>query len=362
MDQTDALAPALSPTAADLSMGSGVRADLRSDTVTRATPAMRDAMATAIVGDDVYDEDPTVNALQDRMAELAGKEAGLYLSSGTQSNLAAVLSHCGRGDEYLIGRTSHVLVNEAGGTAVLGSAVPWPIEVDETNHFSADDVRAAVKEPDPHHPVTTLLSLENTVNGHDQSVDHVASLAAAAHDCGLAVHLDGARLFNAAVAQGVGIDAYAAHVDTVSLCLSKGLGAPVGSVLVGDRTSIDRAYRIRKMLGGGMRQAGHLAAAGLHAVDHHVERLADDHARAARIADGLAPLGPAAGLDVVLATNMLWITPPAAVHGGLVDHLKADGILATYWAPSMRFVTHLDVDDDQADHVVDSFRRFFGPA
>ena len=354
-----ALSSKLSPTAPDATGETDVRADLRSDTVTRATPAMRRAMADAPVGDDVYDEDPMVNALQDRMAELAGKEAGLYLSSGTQSNLSAVLSHCGRGDEYLIGRTSHVLVNEAGGAAVLGSVVPWPIEVDETYHFSADDVRAAVKEPDPHHPVTTLLSLENTVNGHVQSVDHVAALASAAHDCGLAVHLDGARLFNAAISEGVGISAYASHVDTVSLCLSKGLGAPVGSVLVGDRDTIGRAYRIRKMLGGGMRQAGHLAAAGLHAVDHHVERLADDHARATRIADGLAPLGPAAGLDVVLATNMLWITPPTEVHGALVDHLKEDGILATYWAPTMRFVTHLDVDDDQADHVVDSFRRFF---
>ncbi len=351
----------LAPTTPDLSMDSGVRADMRSDTVTRATPAMREAMAAALVGDDVYDEDPTVNALQDRVAELAGKEAGLYLSSGTQSNLAAVLSHCGRGDEYLIGRTSHVLINEAGGTAVLGSAIPWPIEVDETNHFSADDVRAAVKEPDSHHPVTTLLSLENTVNGHVQSVDHVAALAAAARDCGLAVHLDGARLFNAAIAEGVGIDAYAAHVDTVSLCLSKGLGAPVGSVLVGDRASIGRAYRIRKMLGGGMRQSGHLAAAALHAVEHHVDRLADDHARAVRIAADLAPLAEQ-GLNIVQATNMLWITPPAEVHGKMVAHLKADGILATYWAPTMRFVTHLDVDDDQADLVIDSFTRFFEQA
>lgn len=350
---------ALSPTSPDLSMDDGVRADLRSDTITRATPGMREAMASAVVGDDVYGEDPTVNALQDRLAELAGKEAGLFLTSGTQSNLAAVLAHCGRGDEYLIGRTSHVLVNEAGGTAALGSAIPWPIEVDETNHFFPDDVRAAVKEPDPHHPVTTLLSLENTVNGHVQSVDHVASLAAAAREFDLAVHMDGARLFNAATAEGVGIDAYAAHVDTLSLCLSKGLGIPVGSVLVGDRDSIGRAYRMRKMLGGGMRQAGHLAAAGLYALDHHVERLAEDHARAERIADGLAPLGPAVGLDVVQTTNMLWITPPTEVHGPLVDHLKADGILATYWAPTMRFVTHLDVDDDQADHVVDSFTRFF---
>ena len=351
----------LSPTSPDLSMASSVRADLRSDTVTRASAAMRDAMANAEVGDDVYDEDPTVNALQDRLAAMAGKEAGLFFSSGTQSNLAAVLSHCGRGDEYLIGRTSHVLINEAGGTAMLGSAVPWPIEVDETGHFLPEDVRAAVKEPDQHHPVTTLLSLENTVNGHVQTVEHVASLASTARECGLAVHLDGARLFNAAVAQGVGIDAYATHSDTVSLCLSKGLGAPVGTVLVGDQASIARAHRLRKVLGGGMRQVGHLAAAALFAVDHHVDRLADDHVRAGRIGAGLAPLADH-GLDVVHTTNMLWITPPAAVHGALVDHLEADGILATYWAPTMRFVTHLDVDDEQADHVIDSFARFFAQA
>ena len=333
-----------------------IHADFRSDTITRATPAMREAMANAEVGDDVYDEDPTVNALQERLAAMAGKEAGLFFSSGTQSNLAGVLSHCGRGDEYLIGRTSHVLLNEAGGTAALGSAIPWPIEVDEINHFSADDVRAAVKEPDQHHPVTTLLSLENTVNGHVQSVTHVGSLAAAAREHGLAVHLDGARLFNAVVASGVGINAYAAHTDTVSLCLSKGLGAPVGSVLVGDRASIGRAHRLRKMLGGGMRQAGHLAAACLHALDHHVDRLAEDHARAGRIVDGLAGIS---GLDVVHATNMMWITPPAEVHSALVDHLLADGILATFWAPTLRFVTHLDLDDDAADLLVHSFTRFF---
>ncbi|MDG2427368.1 MAG: low-specificity L-threonine aldolase [Acidimicrobiales bacterium] len=333
-----------------------VHADLRSDTVTQATPGMREAMSSANVGDDVYGEDPTVLALQEQLANLAGKEAGLFFSSGTQSNLAAVLSHCGRGDEYLIGRTSHVLINEAGGTASLGSAIPWPIEVDENNQFSPDDVRAAVKEPDQHHPVTTLLSLENTINGHIQSVNHIASLASTAHECGLAVHLDGARLFNAANGAGVDIDAYATHADTVSLCLSKGLGAPVGTVLVGDQSSISRAHRLRKMLGGGMRQVGHLAAAGLYALEHHVVRLADDHERAARIAQGLGDLP---GLDVVQATNMLWITPPKELHGALVEHLVADGILATFWAPTMRFVTHLDIDDALADLVVDSFTNFF---
>ncbi len=333
-----------------------IRADFRSDTVTRATPAMREAMAAAEVGDDVYGEDPTVNALQERLAEMAGKEAGLWFPSGTQSNLSAVLSHCGRGDEYLIGRNSHVLLNEVGGTAALGGAVPWILEVDETGAFTPEAVRLGVKEPDLHHPPTRLLCLENTCNGHVQTVEHVEACASAARDHGLAVHLDGARLFNAATSEGVGIDAFATHADTVSLCLSKGLGAPVGTVLVGDRASIDRAFRLRKMLGGGTRQVGHLAAAALHAVEHHLAGLADDHVRAARIADGLAGID---GLDVVVATNMLWITPANGRHDDLFAHLASRGILACFWKPTMRFVTHLDVDDDDADLCIEAFRDFY---
>ncbi|MBH99424.1 MAG: low-specificity L-threonine aldolase [Acidimicrobiaceae bacterium] len=336
--------------------GDAIRADFRSDTVTRATPAMREAMAKAEVGDDVYGEDPTVNALQDRLAEMTRKEAGLYFPSGTQSNLAAVLSHCGRGDEYLIGRNSHVLLNEAGGTAALGGAVPWILEVDKTGAFTPEAVHLGVKEPDQHHPPTRLLCLENTCNGHVQTVDHLAACAAAAREHDLAVHLDGARLFNAANAEGVGIDCFAKHVDTVSLCLSKGLGAPIGTVLVGDRGSIDQAFRLRKMLGGGTRQVGHLAAAGMHALDHHVAGLADDHARAARIANGLAGVNE---LDVVLATNMLWITPADDHHDMLVDHLIAHGILACFWKPTMRFVTHLDIGDDAVDLLVSTVRDFY---
>ncbi len=237
-------------------MGTRPIRDFRSDTVTVAGPAMREAMAAAPVGDDVYDEDPTVNRLQDRVAELAGKEAALFLTSGTQSNLSAVLSHCGRGDEFIIGRDYHILLNEAAGAAALGGASPWPIDCDADGAISPDDVRAAIREPDIHHPVSRLLCLENTVNGFVQPVDRIAKLAATGHDCGLAVHLDGARLFNAAVACGVGIDAFLDDVDTVSLCLSKGLGAPVGTVLAGDRATIARAHRARKILGGGLRQAG----------------------------------------------------------------------------------------------------------
>jgi len=303
----------------------GIQADFRSDTVTRATPAMRRAMAEASVGDDVYGEDPTVNALQERIATLAGKEAALFCTSGTQSNLAGILSHCQRGDEFLTGRNNHVMINEVGGAAALGGAVPWPLEVDEQGCFTPEDVRAAVKEPDQHHPVTRRLSLENTVNGHAQSVDQIANLIAAAREHDLAVHLDGARLFHAAVA--------------------------------GDQASIARAFRIRKMLGGGMRQAGHLAAAGLHALDHHVDRLAEDHERAGRIADGLRSID---GMEVVQATNMVWATPPADRHDGLVAHLEAAGILLCFWKPTLRIVTHLDVDDGHADLLVDTVGEFLG--
>ena len=335
----------------------GIQADFRSDTVTQATPAMRQAMAEASVGADVYGEDPTVNALQERIATLAGKEAALFCPSGTQSNLAGILSHCQRGDEFLTGRNNHVMINEVGGAAALGGAVPWPLEIDNQGCFTPEDVRAAVKEPDQHHPVTRLLSLENTVNGHAQSVDQIANLIAAAREHDLAVHLDGARLFNAAVAEGVGIDAYSADTDTVSLCLSKGLGAPVGTVLAGDQASIARAFRLRQLLGGGLRPAGPLAAAGLPALDHPVARLAEDHERARRIADGLRGID---GMEVVQATNMVWATPPADRHDGLVAHLEAAGILLCFWKPTLRIVTHLDVDDGHADLLVDTVGEFLG--
>ncbi len=333
-----------------------MNADFRSDTLTVAAPAMREAMATAEVGDDVYGEDPTVNRLQDRIAELAGKEAALFLTSGTQSNLAAVLAHCRRGDEFIIGSNYHVYLNEASGAAAFAGASPWPIEVDANGSLTPDAVRAAVREPDQHHPESRLLCLENTVNGNVQPVDLISKLAATGHDCGLAVHLDGARLFNAAAACDVGIDAFLDDVDTVSLCLSKGLGAPAGTVLAGDRATIDRAFRARKMLGGGMRQVGHLAAAGLHALDHNVDRLAEDHARAEQIAEALRAIG---GLGVTQGTNMLWVTPPPEHHDDLVAHLESEGLLGIFWKPTMRFVTHLGIDDEQADALVESFTRFF---
>ena len=331
-------------------------ADFRSDTVTRATPGMRAAIAAADVGDDVYGEDPTVNALQDRMADLTGKEAALFFPAATQSNLAAVLSHCQRGDEYLIGRNYHILTDEASGTAALGGAVPWPIETDEGGSLTAEAVREAVKEPDQHHPVTRLLCLEDTVHGSPQPVDLIDDLTATARDCGLSVHLDGARLFNAATALNVPVANIIQNVDTASICLSKGLGAPMGAVLVGDGDSIARAFRLRKMLGGGMRQVGHMAAACMYALDHHVDRLIKDHENAALIADGFRRID---GLRVRQATNMVWLTPPAEHHDALAAHLAADGLLLWPWKPTIRIVTHLDVDVGQARLLVDAVQRFF---
>ncbi|MDP6649016.1 MAG: low-specificity L-threonine aldolase [Acidimicrobiales bacterium] len=336
--------------------GTPIRGDFRSDTLTVASPAMREAMATADVGDDVYGEDPTVNRLQDHVAELTGKETALFLTSGTQSNLSAVLAHCRRGDEFIIGSNYHIYLNEASGASAFAGASPWAIEVDANGSLTPDAVRAAVREPDQHHPESRLLCLENTVNGNVQPVDLIAKLAATGHDCGLAVHLDGARLFNAAAACDVGIDAFLDDVDTVSLCLSKGLGAPAGTVLAGDRSIIERAFRARKMLGGGMRQVGHLAAAGLHALEHNVERLCEDHARAERIAEGLRAID---AMSLTQGTNMLWVTPPAEHHDDLVAHLESEGLLGIFWKPTMRFVTHLGIDDDQADALVESFTRFF---
>ena len=336
--------------------GTPIRGDFRSDTLTVASHAMREAMATAEVGDDVYGEDPTVNGLQEHVAGLTGKEAALFLTSGPQSNLSAVLAHCQRGDEFIIGREYHIFLNEAAGAAAFGGASPWPVEVDSNGSLAPDDVRGAVRESDQHHPVSRLLCLENTVNGCVQPVELVDKLAATGRDCGLAVHLDGARLFNAAVACGVDITAFLDHVDTVSLCLSKGLGAPAGTVLAGDRATIDRAFRARKMLGGGMRQVGHLAAAGLHALEHNIARLADDHARAEQVAEGLRAID---ALSLTQDTNMVWVTPPAEHHDDLVAHLESEGLLGIFWKPTMRFVTHLDVDDAQVESLIDSFTCFF---
>ncbi len=332
--------------------------DLRSDTVTRPTAAMRAAMHAAAVGDDVYGEDPTVNALQERLAGDLGFETGLFVPTGTQSNLLALLAHCERGDEYLVGMDAHTYKFEGGGAAVLGSIQPQPIVQAEDGRLPLDRVAAAIKPLDPHFARTRLLALENTWHGRALPLDYLRDAAAFARDKGLGIHLDGARLFNAAVACGVPARDIARHFDTVSVCLSKGLGAPVGSVLVGPHALIDKARRWRKVCGGGWRQAGMLAAACLHALDHHVARLADDHARAAQLAqrlagiDGLAVLGQ--------HTNMVFIDVPVERLRALDAHLREAGIrISIGTLPTLRLVTHLDIDDAGIDRTVDAFARFF---
>ena len=339
--------------------GRNRRIDLRSDTVTQPTEAMREAMSRAELGDDVYGEDPTVTALEAKVAALMGKEAAVYVSSGTQSNLLGVLSHCQRGEEYLIGDVYHVFKSEALGTSVLGGVASYPMKTDGNGGLDPAQVAAAIKPDDPHSPVTRLLCLENTVSGRVQALERIEALAATAHAAGLKVHLDGARLMNASVKLGKPAAELVRSIDTVSLCLSKGLGAPVGSVLSGPADVIKRARRLRKMVGGGMRQAGVIAAAGLHALEHHVERLADDHANARRLAEGLAAF-PRLTVDLdAVQTNMLFIQPHPDDFDALRAHLAEQGIVLAGQKPRIRVVTHLDVTAEDVERVIEAVGGFY---
>ncbi|HEY9063367.1 MAG TPA: low-specificity L-threonine aldolase [Burkholderiaceae bacterium] len=329
--------------------------DLRSDTVTRPTPAMREAIARATVGDDVFGDDPTVNALQERVAALLGKEAALFVASGTQGNLCALLAHCQRGDEALVGQMAHTYRYEAGGGAVLGSIQPQPLPQQDDGTLRLADIEAAIKPDDEHFARTKLLCLENTWNGKVLPQAYLDDATALAHRHGLAAHLDGARLFNAAVASRTAIGEIARGFDSVSVCFSKGLGAPVGSALCGPKALIERARRIRKILGGGMRQVGLLAAAANHALDHHVERLADDHANARRLADGLARIP---GISVVAPdTNIVFANVEGNRTAALLAHLESRGVLATGLI-GLRFVTHLDVDAAGVDRAIAAVAEF----
>ena len=333
--------------------------DLRSDTVTRPTRAMRAAMFDAPVGDDVYGEDPTVNALQQRVADDLGFEAALFVPSGTQSNLLALMSHCERGDEYIVGMDAHTYKFEGGGAAVLGSIQPQPIVQDADGSLPLDRVAAAIKPVDPHFARTRLLALENTWHGRVLPLEYLRAAHDFARERGLALHLDGARLYNAAVACGVPSREIARHFDSVSVCLSKGLGAPVGSVLAGSAALIEKARRWRKVAGGGWRQAGMLAAAGLHALDHHVARLADDHARAAALAARLARIP---GLRLLgQHTNMVFVEVPAERLRELDVHLQQARIrISIGYLPTLRLVMHLDVDDAGIERTTQAFAAFFG--
>ncbi len=331
--------------------------DFRSDTVTRPSAAMRKVMAEAEVGDDVYGDDPTVNELEGRAAALLGKEAGLFVSSGSQSNLIALLTHCGRGEEYISGSIYHVAHDEAGGAAVLGGISPLHLPVDANGGLNAKQVEDAIKPDDIHYARTKLVCLENTVDGRVQDQNEINTIADMAHGRGLLVHLDGARLMNAAIASGNDASELAKCADTVSMCLSKGLGVPVGSVLCGPADFIHRARYNRKLLGGGMRQVGILAACGLYALKHNVTRLRDDHKRAARLASGLGKID---GLEVKLnATNMVFIRIAGEDKSGFQKYLAENNIIISTHSPDIRLVVHLDIDDAGIDRMVEVVSGYF---
>jgi threonine aldolase len=330
--------------------------DLRSDTVTRPTAAMRAAMAGAEVGDDVFGEDPTVNRLEGMAAELLAKEAALFVASGTQGNLIALLAHCGRGDEYIAGSMAHCYRWEGGGAAVFGGIQPQPVEFEPDGTLDLAKVEAVIKPVDDHYARTRLICLENTQAGKPLPQSYLQEIRSLAQRRGLALHMDGARLFNAAVSQNLAAAAIASHVDSINVCLSKGLGAPVGSVLCGSRDFIREARHWRKMAGGGMRQAGMLAAAGIHALQHHIERLAEDHANATLLAEGLAAIE---GLEAASAqTNMVFVTLTSADPAALELHLKQSGVLVR-GGRTMRLVTHLDIDRTDIEQAVAAFSAFF---
>jgi threonine aldolase len=318
--------------------------DLRSDTVTHPSPAMREAMARAEVGDDVYGEDPTVNQLESLAAAKLGKEAALFVSSGTQSNLVALLSHCQRGDEYIVGQTAHTYRYEAGGAAVLGSIQPQPLDFEADATLDLGRVEAVIKPDDSHFARTKLLCLENTHNGKVVPLEYLLEARAFATKHNLGLHLDGARVFNAAVKLGVDVRKISQHFDSVSVCLSKGLSAPVGSVLCGSTAFIQEARRWRKMVGGGMRQAGIIAAAGIVSLTEMVERLSDDHKNARRLAEGLAKI-PGFSVDLeTVQTNMVFFTLAEPLVGRFSAFMAEHDIIVGDGPYPVRAVTHYGID------------------
>ncbi len=338
--------------------------DLRSDTVTKPTPEMREAMAEAEVGDDVFRDDPTVNRLEAMAAERLGKEAALFVPSGTMGNLIALLVHCQRGDEVILGSKSHIYLNEAGGMAALGGIQPCPVPNQKDGTLALDDILASIRTEDVHHPITRLICLENTQNicgGVPLTAEYTRRVAEIARTHNLALHIDGARLFNAAAAQNVDAKELAAPADSVMFCLSKGLAAPIGSMLVGTAKFIARARHIRKMLGGGMRQVGVIAAAGIISLEKMTARLSEDHLRAKKLADGLRQL-PGVLLDEGSPhTNMVYFNLGEDVRWNawqLTERLKALGVLVDPDGPRrFRLVTHYWIDDAAVDKAVAAFAQ-----
>lgn len=327
--------------------------DLRSDTVTQPTAGMREAMLAAELGDDVYGEDPTVNRLEQRLAQDLGFAAALFVPTGTMSNLLGLMAHCERGDEYIVGQQAHTYKYEGGGAAVLGSIQPQPLDMEQDGSLDLARVEAAIKQDDFHFARTRLLALENTMQGKVLPMEYLADARAFTHDKGLALHLDGARLYNAVVRLGVEAREITRYFDSVSVCLSKGLGAPVGSVLCGSEALIGKARRLRKMVGGGMRQAGVLAAAGIYALDHQVERLVEDHANADSLAAGLRELGYAVE---PVQTNMVYVQ--VGERAATLKAFCAERGIRLSAAPRLRMVTHLDVDASAMAQVIEAFAAF----
>ena len=338
--------------------------DLRSDTVTKPTPAMREAMARAVVGDDVYGDDPTINQLQELAAAKLGKQAGLFVPSGTMGNLAAILAHCNRGDEVIMGKHAHTFLHEGGGISTLGGVHSCQINEQLDGSLALDDIEAAIRADDEHEPVTRLIEIENTHNacgGVFQTPEYIQRLTDFAHERGLIVHMDGARVFNSAIAQKLDVRQLTAPVDSVTFCLSKGLGAPVGSVLCGSADFIKKARRMRKHLGGGMRQAGIIAAAGIVALESMVDRLAEDHTRARYMAEGLSEIPGIRLSPAMPATNMIFFNLADSVKLSTPEiekKLEERGILAHSSGPRrFRLVTHLWIDDQSVNTTIAAFKE-----
>jgi threonine aldolase len=332
--------------------------DLRSDTVTKPTQAMRKVMADAEVGDDVWGDDPSVNRLEAYAAEITGMEAGLFVPSGTQSNLVGILSHCQRGEEYIVGQQAHTYKYEGGGAAVLGSIQPQPVELEPDGTMPLEKIRAVIKPDDFHYAISKLLCLENTIGGKVLPMDYISAATSLASDHKLGNHLDGARLFNAVVRLGCKATDITRFFDSVSICLSKGLGAPVGSVLCGPADFIKTGRRWRKMLGGGMRQAGIIAAAGLYALENNIDRLAEDHDNAALLGKALAEIDE---LDVSLQTmhtNMVFFKPRDGRVEELTDHLASREILIEPGS-EIRLVTHMQVSAEDVLATVEAIKAFY---
>lgn len=330
--------------------------DLRSDTVTLPCDAMRRAMMSAKVGDDVYGEDPTVNRLQDLVAELTGQESALFVSSGVQSNLIGLLTHCQRGEEYIVGQNAHTYKYEGGGAAVLGSIQPQPIEFSTDGSLDLNKVASVIKAKDVHFARTKLLTLENTTGGKVLPQPYVEEAIVFCKQKALNIHLDGARIANAAVKQERSIASLVAGFDSVSICLSKGLGAPTGSLICANKAFIEEARHWRKMLGGGMRQAGFLAAAGIYAIQNNIERLRDDHQNAEHLANSLAEIE---GIVVApVQTNIIMLTLETSKIERLSDYLLSKGIKASIGVQT-RLVTHLDISRQEIELVISSFKQFF---